>query len=363
MPHAVATDRFVIRTASGDKGPFSRAQIAEFVAKGKLPATAKILDVDAQRAVTAGEVIAVTPLPEAPDAEPAAATPAAGDRIDEHALTPAAPGTRIPTGTARTARGATGGGRARTETSRTVRGKRRSRGLSPVMIAVIAVAVAALLVVVGFTVKGMKTDHAPDLAKSLLADALAHPDAVLPAGAAVDPAYVRTLVQRYHAQALADAKQERGSLSQYKPGYDETRYRESLRTSIGKQVATPDAAVLNECARGLVTNEQATATEIAAAKTLAQQAVAMDGEKNHNSLITLAWAFYKFGDAKRAALIGEQAMEIAPTATAKAECGEAIGAFRTGKAAEKAAAAPAGEPANAAAPAGEAAKSPEPEKP
>ncbi|MBA2480741.1 MAG: hypothetical protein H0V44_08770 [Planctomycetes bacterium] len=339
MTTATTTDRYVIRTASGDKGPFTRAQIAQFVAAGKLSASAKILDVDAQRAVSAGEVVASAsgPAPVLTEADASDPTPDAGMRIDPNSVTPSAPGTRIPGTTSRVTKGAAKTGTARrtrgnTEAATGKRTKRRAKGRPVVLIAVLAIVAVGLVIGAVIVLGRMRTDHSPQLVATLQADALAHPETLVTSGPAADPAYLRVLAQRFHAQALADAKVERGSLSQYKPGYDAARYRGSLAAAIGKQLATPDATVVDACARDLVTREKATPAEIAAGKALAQQAVTLDGEKNHRSLITLAWATFRSGDAKRAGLIAEQAMEIAPDAAAKSECGDAIGAFRTGNA-------------------------------
>ncbi|MBA3709928.1 MAG: hypothetical protein H0W83_14050, partial [Planctomycetes bacterium] len=191
------------------------------------------------------------------------------------------------------------------------------------------VAAVGLLIGGGFALTWMRTDHSAELAASLFADAQTHADKFAPAGASASPAYLLSLVRHFHPAVLADAKRERGSFAQYKPGYDEARYRDSMRIAIGKQIKEPDAVLLNECARTLVTADKATLADVAAAKVLAQQAVTIDGEKNYRSLITLGWTYFKSGDTKRARLIGEQAMEIAPDATAKAECGDAIGSFVT----------------------------------
>src|SRR4051812_13236217 len=101
---------FVIRTASGDKGPFTAEQIARFVEKGKLAATAKIFDVAGQRTVTAAEASGA----DAPPRDEDKHDTTLAERVDANAETPPAPGLRAPS-TARHGRAAE---RAQTRTIR-----------------------------------------------------------------------------------------------------------------------------------------------------------------------------------------------------------------------------------------------------
>jgi hypothetical protein len=201
-------------------------------------------------------------------------------------------------------------------------GRPRSRWRS----LIIAGAVVAALLVVGAVVAlmQMKQDRFKDQAATLLADALAKPDVY---GAGADPALVKVLVRRDHPVALEAARLKRGTYEGYKPAFDEARYRASLTEVIAQQLKEPDAGLLTDCAAELVSAEDAKISDVAAAKKLAQQAVTMTHEKDWRSLDALAWSMFKSGDAKRAALIEEQAVELSE-GEAKSQCGSALWKFK-----------------------------------
>ncbi len=351
MPASVAgmpgTNRYVIRTAAGDKGPFSRDQIAAFVEAGKLPSTAKIMDMEAKRPVTAAEAIGVDMVadPEADDDFPMS-------RADQDADTPEAPGVRAVPRTERSSRNGrgtppsrssrrasrtdTGGERGARGERGTQRGRRpRKRGYG--IWIVLGVAVIAAIAIGVFALSTMKEDKFKEQPAALLANALAHPESLAPGSA--DAPFVRILAKRFHQQALDAAHLTRGTYEGSKPAYDESRYLETLRAAVTKQIAEADSGLLTSCARELAMPDDAASSDISTAKKLAQQAVTMDGEKNHHSLDALAWATFRGGDAKRACLIEEQAMELAPDTASKTECGKALVKFKSKLAATGAAAA------------------------
>jgi hypothetical protein len=177
----------------------------------------------------------------------------------------------------------------------------------------------------------MKTDRFKDQAATLLSATLAHPDTVAPASGSPGDAFIEVLIKRDHEQALADAKRSRGTYEGYKPAYDEARYREALRAAIALQVGTPDSALLATSAKAIVMADDATIADLAVAKKIAQQAVDLDQEKSSVSLDALAWTLFKSGDAKRAALIEEQAANLASGTAEKVEREKALRIFRGGK--------------------------------
>lgn len=78
MQSGTATTRYVIRTTAGDRGPFSAAEIGRLVDDGRIAPTTRILDLEARRAVTAREAIAMA-ASEATAVLPPAAVAAATD--------------------------------------------------------------------------------------------------------------------------------------------------------------------------------------------------------------------------------------------------------------------------------------------
>jgi hypothetical protein len=384
-----ATTRYVIKTTAGNRGPYTPEQIGRFVEDGKLPAGAKILDLDANRPVTAAEAIVAaaqantvtvrtrrTPKPasapalpepvtvevskeaeatEAPAAKAPEATAqkesaedgyspqsdvnagtgsAALERVDENKATPAAPGVKAPTTGSEERRGrrrtpAQMATTRKTAPPRNVTAPIRRPGRAPrsrwrtlAIVGIVAAVVLAAAGVVALTM--MKQDRFKDQAATLLADAQAKPDAF---GAGADPAFVKVLIKRDHPAALESARLKRGAYEGYKPAFDEARYRAALGEAIAQQVKGPDAVLLTDCAAELVSAEDAKISDVAAAKKLAQQAVTMTHEKDWRSLDALAWSLFKSGDAKRAALIEEQAVELAD-GEAKSQCGSALWKFK-----------------------------------
>lgn len=393
---STATTRYVIRTKSGDKGPFSPEDIKRLVDQSRLPPQTRILDIDAKRAVTAAEAVIIAaanasaaaapaspsaetevlPAPEpaarrasrSPSAEALAAVkpitvsipaPSAADgthlpqtveastydgaleRVDGDAETPKAPGTRIPAPrTGRTGRG--GRGRTTVTTVRKGARDRKRTGAasetndfsvrpSPLRRRLVIAGIAfgvVLIAGIAAALWWMKQDRFVGQAERLLASTLAKPEALAVGG---EPSLLRVLIRRDHAAALAAARLERGTFEGYKPAVDEKRYAEELRVAIAAQLATPDAALLTDCAWELVSATEAPPADVALAQDLAQRAVTMEQEKGWRSLLVLGWTLFKSGDSRRAALIAEQAMALAPGGEAKSECGTALAKFKRAK--------------------------------
>jgi hypothetical protein len=384
-----ATTRYVIRTTKGDKGPFSPAEISRLVENGRLPPTAKILDLDAKRPVTAqeaiiaaakagtaklparrsaGEATTVTlapknkprptsPAPEAAPSEapsdeakddayapqdievevpaleqaapaaPAAAADAAEPAVHPDSETPVA--TRAPTPAARRAPG-----RDRTATATTWRGGRARASARKPRSRMRLIIVVAAVVLIALGAAGIswamyaKVDRYPHQGDELLQAALGKPEAIAPGA---DAAFVKLLIRKDHAAALEATKLKRGGYEGYKPAYDEAAYRAALSAAVTKQVSDPDSALLSECAKALVESDQSVIADIAVAKKLASRAVELDQEKSWRSLDALAWATFRGGDAKKALLMEEQASELAATSgEGKTVCDESMSKFKGG---------------------------------
>jgi hypothetical protein len=87
---------------------------------------------------------------------------------------------------------------------------------------------------------------------------------------------------------------------------------------------------MSACAKELMQADAPSAADIAAAQKIAQKAVDLDHEKNAVSLDALAWALFRSGDLRRAGVIEEQAISLAPSTAIKTECEKGLRRFRSG---------------------------------
>ncbi len=138
------------------------------------------------------------------------------------------------------------------------------------------------------------------------------------------------LIRRDHQAALEEARAKRGFFEGYKPAYDQDRYLAAQKQAIVKLLASSDSAALAGLSRELTSLTDPTLSDLkTVAKRLAQEAVNLDHEKSWRSLEALAWALYRSGDAAHAAMVEDQASEVAPEGAAKAQCASQASVFKS----------------------------------
>jgi hypothetical protein len=416
MP-GITTTRYVIRTTTGNKGPFSPAEIGRLVEDGRLAPTTRILDVDSKRAITAAEALtaasteATRPIDfdvirkaalaaqrgtadisdlnipasissqetetvrrpemakrveslrkkttedglEATEAQPlgesgyapaalvrhgAEPTPlrtpfqSANPRQPPAAPTPPAPQPQAGTGSAprsgTTAKRGRGIDTGPTRATLRRTGSRRKAKSSAARVIVILVAVGAILctavvAVMTFAHRDAYLSQGADL----LAFALKHPELV--DATEGERGLTCILIKRDHQAALEEARSKRGFFEGYKPAYDQDRYLAAQKQAIVKLLASSDSAALAGLSRELTSLTDPALSDLATAKRLAQEAVNLDHEKGWRSLDALAWALYRGGDAAHAAMVEDQAAEMATDAATKAQCASQASVFKSSR--------------------------------